>query len=45
VKFLKYGNTLDNIPVPAEFEEELPPVETAPVLENEPQEEGEAEKE
>jgi phage-related protein (TIGR01555 family) len=27
-RFLKFGNTLDNIPVPADFE--LPPVETAP---------------
>jgi phage-related protein (TIGR01555 family) len=36
VKFLKYGNTLDDIPVPAEFE--LPPVETIPASEDEPEE-------
>ena len=42
VKFLKYGNTLDDIPVPAELE--LPPVETVPddpetAPEDDPQEE------
>ena len=38
VKFLKYGTTLDNIPVPKEFE--LPPVVTTPAStpEDEPQE-------
>jgi phage-related protein (TIGR01555 family) len=38
VKFLKYGNTLDSIPVPKEFE--IPPVVTItpPVPEDEPQE-------
>jgi phage-related protein (TIGR01555 family) len=39
VRFLKFGNTLDNIPVPKELE--LPPVETAPPKseEEDPQEE------
>jgi len=38
VRFLKYGKTLDNIPVPAEFEEEekLPEVVTAPAPQNTP---------
>jgi len=36
VKFLKYGNTLDTIPVPAELD--LPPVETTPAPEDEPKE-------
>jgi len=52
VKFLKYGKTLDAIPVPAEIEEEekLPPVTTmAPAPQNKPPEEennkGEAEAE
>jgi hypothetical protein len=42
VRFLKFGNTLDNIPVPKDLE--LPPVETAPEggePENEPPVEGE----
>ena len=41
VKFLKYGNTLDNIPVPAELE--LPPVETVPAPEPEAPEDETAE--
>jgi phage-related protein (TIGR01555 family) len=42
VRFLKYGNTLDDIPVPKDLE--LPPVETAPEggePEDEPSKEGE----